>query len=99
VIGWWNPSSPPVGTRGFASSPAAGWRITVLQRSLDLAEKLAEADPNETSSRIRLASAGREVGNIPFWTAFDPGSSTRVGPPRRLRYRSPRPRRKSSTER
>ena len=38
--------------------------IAVLQRAIDFAETWAAADRNETSSRIRLASAGRELGNI-----------------------------------
>jgi serine/threonine-protein kinase len=38
--------------------------IAVLQRTIALAEKWAAADPSETSSRIRLASAARELGNI-----------------------------------
>jgi tetratricopeptide (TPR) repeat protein len=38
--------------------------IAVLQQAFDLTEEWAQKDPNDSSSRILLASAGRELGRI-----------------------------------
>ncbi len=53
-----------LGARHTPSLGRTSRAIDAFQRAFDLIEETARHDPNDSSSRIRFASAGRELGDV-----------------------------------